>query len=54
MPHYRFVLESEDGIQNINVNDAKSFEHALKFVRNYFPFKQWRIINVAEQDRRFD
>jgi len=54
MPHYRFILESEDKIQKINVNDVKNLQHARKFVRQYFPFEQWRIINIAEQGRRFD
>ena len=52
MPHYRITLESESKIQLVNVNDAKSLDHARQYVRNYFPFKEWRIINIAEQARQ--
>ena len=54
MPHYRFTLESESEIQLVNVNDSQGLVHARQVVRKHFPFKDWRIINIAQQERRFD
>ena len=51
MPHYRVTLESESELQYVNVNDCEGISHARQIVRKHFPFKEWRIINIAEQPR---
>lgn len=49
MPNYRFLLESEERMQLVNVDRSKSIEHATRKMREHFGFTQWRIVNIAEK-----
>ena len=49
MPNYRFVLESEERLQMVNVDGSKSIEHATRKMREHFDFAKWRIVNIAEK-----
>ena len=46
--HYQFTIESEEGLQLVKVDHAKGLEQACKVLRKLFPFKEWRIVNIAE------
>jgi len=48
MPHYRFTLESKEGLHYLNANECKDVVQACKVCRKYFSYEEWRIINIAE------
>ena len=52
MPNYRFLLESEERLQIVNVDGSKSIETATRHLREHFDFAQWRIVNIAEKARK--
>ena len=47
--HYRFLLESREGLQQVNVDCTESVVTAIGKVREHFDFEQWRIVNIAEK-----
>ena len=49
MPHYRFLLESDEKLQQVNVDCTRSVETAIGRLRQHFDFEQWRIVNIAEK-----
>ena len=49
MPHYRFLLESDERLQQVNVDCTRSVETAIGTLRQHFDFEQWRIVNIAEK-----
>ena len=49
MPHYRFLLESDERLQQVNVDCTRSVETAIGRLRQHFDFEQWRIVNIAEK-----
>ena len=49
MPHYRFLLESNERLQQVNVDCTRSVETAIGTLRQHFDFEQWRIVNIAEK-----
>ena len=48
MPNYKILLESEEYVQLTKVDGAKSVEKAIRAIRMHYPFKRWRIVNIAE------
>ena len=52
MPHYRFLLESQERLQTVNVDCSKSIEYATRKMREHFPYEEWRIVNIAEKAQR--
>ena len=48
MPNYKILLESNECVQLIKIDGAKSVERAIRATRKHYPFTQWRIVNIAE------
>tara|TARA_B100000424_G_C22712760_1_gene387829 strand:- start:9 stop:176 length:168 start_codon:yes stop_codon:yes gene_type:complete len=48
MPNYKILLESDECVQLIKIDGAKSVEKAIRAIRKHYPFTRWRIVNIAE------
>ena len=49
MPNYRFLLESKERLQIVNIDGSKSIETATRIMRRHFEYEEWRIVNIAEK-----
>ena len=47
-PNYQVLLESKDGLQTINVNNAEGIGHTLLIIRKKLDFEKWRVVNITE------
>ena len=45
---YRFLVETADDFRAITISRATGIDHARMILRQKYPFKDWRIVNIAE------
>ena len=47
MPAFEILIESESGSKTIKVTEVDGPRHALQVLREKYPFRCWRVINMA-------
>ena len=45
---YKFVIEAAHDFRTITIKNVTGIDHARLIVRQKYPFKDWRIVNIAE------
>ena len=45
---YRILIETVDDFRAITIGKATGIDHAWLILRQKYPFKDWRIVNIAE------
>ena len=45
---YRIIVESADELRTVNIRMCTGIDHARLILRQKYPFKDWRIVNMAE------
>ena len=46
--HYRILIETVHDFRAITISRATGIDHARLILRQKYPFKDWRIVNIAE------
>ena len=44
---YEVTIESENDLKSVSISKVSGLDHARLILRQKYPFKEWRIVNIA-------